>query len=694
MVRSRKIKKDETLDFNKILQQVSDELDVFNADDIKSFGNLNTVDIITFRNSIAKIDNSKWPYMDIVLKMFYSKTIGNENLELTDEDIYLIKNINNYKHRIEEDAEKELNDLEEHLGEAERESLNIIQKMVKEWGGCYWLGEQVKNLRNSEKNPFTTLVLALGRRSGKSFIAALIAAYEAYKLLTIVTCRKCKIHYADKRSGSKCSHCGETLMNHPQSYYELTEIDNINIIMSSTSTKQADDNMLDKFYGLIVTKSPFFEGRYKKNDQVKEIYFKTEYDFIFDEKQQSLGQPAHNGSVVVMLAGANAKAQHGRGAVLTIVDEFDLFNNEGIDTDKAVMEALIPASAQYRLKGDGRVIMISMPGEKTKTEFQKYAKMGMDILHKGFKRTLVFQMPTWEYNRSFSEEFIIDNFGEEFGGDSASAKFHRVFGAQFTEGNVDVFIPEKFIRESVQYGLYLKQSPTNRSHRHYMHIDCAGTGNCNYACLVGHWEYDTSRKEKIFYEDYSFYWSYTDLIPGMFIGSDGNEYNIEQLLEEIIRIAKLFRISRLSYDNMQSEESIFRFKRHGIQTEKISFSKSIQSHIYQLLEELFLSKKIKLCCDDNLLIAELKNLRRAPMKPNTRGLEVVIPENSEIQTKDLADCLGGAIFGSYKLPFGKNRQIPARAVDTSIPRLSSSGGNSINNRAGSIFNNNPRIFQY
>jgi len=676
------------INFQKILQEVTEEL--FEPQEILSFGNINTVDVITFRKEILNLDNSEYPFMDIALKMFYMKTYGNEKLDITDEDIEMIKNIKNYTDEV---VEEESEDVDDVLTELEKESKTFVQQMIDEWGGNYWLGKQIENVRKSDKNPFTTLVLALGRRSGKSFLAALIAAYETYKLLTVVTCMKCKDSF-NKKSGSKCPKCGGELINHPQSYYRLSATDTIFIIMSSTSTKQARDNILDKFYGLMVTQASFFKGKYLKDDTTGEVFFRTEYDEKYNIEQTALGQPAFKGSVRVMLAGANAKAQHGRGSVLTILDEFDLYNTEGVDTDKAVIEALLPASAKYRqTRGDGRIVAISMPGEKLGSEFQKRYKMGTNINNKNFKKVLVFQMPTWEYNISLTKEFIIENYAEEFGGDSTSAKFHRVFGAQFPEGGVDVFISEQYIRLAVSPTLYMKERPAYKQNRHFMHVDCAGTGSCNYAYLIGHWEYDQVKKDKVFYEDRSFYWTSLDAFPGKFLGSgDGKQYNIEELLKEIIRAAKLFRVNMISYDNMQSQESLHIFRKNGMKLKNVTFTKFVKSNVYQLLEELILSDKVKICCDDVLLIGELTSLRKVPMKPGSRGLQVVIGENSEIQTMDLADSLGGAIYASYTMPFGKTRSIPARLVNTSgsIQGINSSGGQ--NNRSGSIFNQNPRRY--
>lgn len=701
-----KIKKDTgfNLDLNKILQEIEEEEFGYDLDNLDHQGNINTVDVVTFREKYIKVNNRDAPYMDIILKMFYINTYGNEKLEITDEEIEFVKKIKNYNEHVDKDnkmvqeednleyANEEDNfNEEEYMDELEKETLDLIESMSNKWGGNYWLGQQFENIKSSDKNPFNSLLLAVGRRSGKTFLASVIATYEIYKMLTIITCPSCQKHFIDKKSGDTCPLCKEEkLINHPQSYYELAGTEPLRVLLSATKKDQAVDPLLN-YIKERIDNCPFFEGRFKYDDQDDSIYFKTEYDEQYNEKMIASGQPAFKGSVRILTGGGNAKGQHGKGSVLTIFDEFALFNSEGVDTDKAVIEALVPASLQYRLFGDGRIVYLSMPNTKTGVFYSNYKK-GTNVNASGFKKTLCFQMPTWEYRPRYSKEFIIEEFADDFGGDANSAEFHRVFGAQFLDTSHDVYMPEIYLKKAVSTRIYhLKDKPESRRHNYFMHVDCSGTGSANYAYLVGHWEYDHVRKEKLFVEDRSFYWEYSEIHTGRYIGTDGKIYSIDSLNDEIIRVAKLFGISRISFDNMQSEESKNKFRKNGFQLKLVSFSKAVKSKVYLMMEEHFLENRIRMCIDDYRLYQELKGLRRLPMKVKDRGMQLDIDPDAEFKTMDLADCLGGAIYASHTEPMGKHRSIPVVAVNTSTQFASPHGMTvgSPNNRGGSIFGSPP-----
>lgn len=706
----RKSKSNNELDLYKILEKALSNVESTIS---TKTSNVNTVDIITFKNEFLKVDTRYHPYMDIVLKLFYAKTYGNENLEITEEDIRIIKSIKNYNEFL--DSDNIINQDERGLDEESIEMIrnknyssyykgflmegekvrDIVKKMSEEWGGNYWLGESIKVLNKSEKNPFHNMVLALGRRSGKSFLAAVVACYEVYKLLTVITCMKCMTYYDNLKSGDLCPKCKSKLVNNPQAYYDISGNEALRIIISATKQEQAVDPLLDYIYHKFITRCPFFNGKYRRDEQRGRVYFRSEYDELQNRDLMAAGQPEFKGSVVIITAGGNTKGQHGKGSILTIFDEFALVNQEGVDTDKAVLEALIPASAQYRqTRGDGRIIMISMPVDKT-GQFYKYYKRGRTIGDPGFNKTLVMQTPTWEYNTRYSKEFIIENFADDFEGDASSASFHRVFGAQFLDTGFDVFLPEIFIEKAIGYELVNKDHPLNRLNSHYMHVDCAGGGSANYAYLVGHWEFDAGHNDKIFIEDRFFHWKYSDLKEGFYEGMDGRFYSIDSLIDEIIRVAKLFNIRTLSYDNMQSVESQHKFRKNGINLKKLNFSLSVQSIIYSVVETLFLEGRVKISASDKKLIDELKNLRRKPGGLNDKYMTLVMNEDSGLKSKDMADCLGGAIYNSYNQPLGRTSGLPSRLVSANMS-MGSQAGNAaggMNNRSGSIFSNiNPSIF--
>jgi hypothetical protein len=106
-------------------------------------------DIVTFLYDPAYLalknrspEITLYPVQELILKCFYRGTLGNENLQITDEEIALCESL--------------------HLDS--RKNGNILKK---------WDNGKL----------FTELVLVWGRRSGKDFTISVIALYEAMKLL-------------------------------------------------------------------------------------------------------------------------------------------------------------------------------------------------------------------------------------------------------------------------------------------------------------------------------------------------------------------------------------------------------------------------------------------------------------------------------------------------------------------------------
>src|SRR5574343_187852 len=114
--------------------------------------NINIVDIITFAKEFIKVDFSEHPYMEVILKLFYIKTLGNDNLSISEEDIEKIKKIHKYSKYIQREGEEELYNDDDGLEiKYNQDYINLIEEQSKLWGGNYWLGKKIEILENSEK---------------------------------------------------------------------------------------------------------------------------------------------------------------------------------------------------------------------------------------------------------------------------------------------------------------------------------------------------------------------------------------------------------------------------------------------------------------------------------------------------------------------------------------------------------------
>lgn len=117
------------LDFNAIMNSAIQET----LSEMSSNSNTGLMNIIDFIDHVLKLELEDRKYFKIIMKMWYYNTPGNEDLELTDEDLELIDKIDNYGN------------------------------------GNPWLRAKFLKLRNGEiTKPFKYLIACLGRRSGKA----------------------------------------------------------------------------------------------------------------------------------------------------------------------------------------------------------------------------------------------------------------------------------------------------------------------------------------------------------------------------------------------------------------------------------------------------------------------------------------------------------------------------------------------
>jgi hypothetical protein len=664
-------RKPQPMDLNSMLKQVINN--EFN--DAVSGKNTGLVDVLTFVEEYlgVKMDVGKnaRPYLKLILKMFYMNTPGNENLKITDADIDLIKRINNYSQPYP--PEKHDPDFD-------------YSEIVDYPNGNPWLLAKAEKLRNGViKNPFHTLVLVLGRRSGKTFCSALIIAYEVYKFLVMCVCPVCE-DIRNVPPGEYCPVCKEEGLNsicqkHPQAYYGLRGSEPLRILLAATRLGQAIDPGL-MFFKERVRESPFFDGRY--TPEAESVFFLSDYDKKINERLRAQGLPEEKGSIKVMAVASNPNGLHGLGSSVVLLDEFALFNSadEGRDTDSAFLEALMPQVIKYRKKhNDGRIIMISMPDKEQGKFFEFYAgAKGNDEDSDGI---LMMQMPTWEYaaceyTREECQKLL--SSGSEKGVDGIS--FHKLFGAQFLAGGSDCYFDPGLVDFAFEnHGeeqLWRKDIPTNRHHRYFMHIDCAFNSD-EYACMICHMERrysaESKKMEPYFVEDYSYSWRPIDGSPGSYTGERGECVNIFNILKEIADRAKAYRVASVSYDTIQSMESLSYFRSRGLTLRQLSFAGQNKGKLYKITQDALVGRRIILCHDDKEdLGRQMKGMR---VKFTRRG--PVIEKGTKL-SDDKVDCLVGAIYMSNQKI---SKQFPRPiSIMTGVPNLSTAGNGMLTNFQG------------
>lgn len=252
------------------------------------------------------------------------------------------------------------------------------------------------------------LILACGRRGGKTTLSGIFASYEVYRLLN---------------------------MHNPQDYYGLPAGNRIQIVSVAGDKEQA--SLLFSEVASHVAHCSYFKP-YLASDTKSDIKFRTPYDIekfgtvsrYEGGKFQSLNGKA---TLRVTFKGSNSRGLRGPGNIVIILDEMAHYQEDGHSGAKQIYDALTPSTAAFSPKdpsnpvvpigpNEGRVICISSPLNR--------AGKFYDLFHaamKGAHGMLAIQAPTWEMNPTVSTDY----YREKYSADPAT--FEVEHGANFSD---------------------------------------------------------------------------------------------------------------------------------------------------------------------------------------------------------------------------------------------------------------------
>lgn len=255
----------------------------------------------------------------------------------------------------------------------------------------------------SEQDPKARyeLVLVLGRRSGKSTLAAIIAAYELYRLLR----RGC-----------------------PQEHYGVSPVNEIRILCIANDKEQASI-VYGEMSGYI-NQVDYFKTSITHDTQTY-MKFQTDYD----KKKYGEGT-GRRASIISTFKSSIAKGLRGRGTICVILDELAFFVDDGKSSAQRVYKAITPGIGQFSPKDpnnkhvpvgppEGRIISISSPDAREGFFYNLYQlSLTKD---KASSNMLMLQAPTWEINPTLSSEY----YAVEYAKDPKS--FDTEHGASFSD---------------------------------------------------------------------------------------------------------------------------------------------------------------------------------------------------------------------------------------------------------------------
>jgi len=262
------------------------------------------------------------------------------------------------------------------------------------------------------------LVLALGRRAGKTALSGIFASYEVYRLLNL---------------------------GNPQAYYGLPNGNRIQIISVATDKDQA--GLLFNEVTTHLAKCTYF-APYVVNNTLGWVNFRTPYDiekFGPTMRQEDGKFVSFNGKATIRVTFKSciAKGLRGPGNVVIILDEVAHFQNKGASSAEEIYNAITPSTAAYSRKDpktglpafdpvtgntapvESRIILISSPLGRTGKFFEKF-----DLAMRagpGSENLLAIQAPTWEINPTLPASY----YREKYHADPRS--FDVEHGAKFSD---------------------------------------------------------------------------------------------------------------------------------------------------------------------------------------------------------------------------------------------------------------------
>jgi hypothetical protein len=539
------------------------------------------VDIITFCEDPRFLDFkgqglSLWPMQRVVLKMFYRGSEGNENLVLDESEVELLKKI----------AEEEELDYDDEKGGFSQ----VIDK--------YNRGVQ-----------FNHMLLIMGRRSSKTMMVSIIAAYEAYKLC-------------------------EAPEGNPQKKYKIAPDKPIHIMNVAVSEAQALDPLFAEIEARLA-RSPYFSDKVNNESSIKgKIYILTDADKAENARRTQNGiSILLPGSIILLSGHSNSATLRGHATIVVLFDEFAHFvTSSGRSSGDEVYNALIPSMKQFGPAG--KIVMLSDPRGKDGM-FWKLFEMSQKKNKKldgteewPFDEILALQLPTWRMN--INEEFSREILEKEERSKDPMA-FLTSWGARFVGSEGRRFFEESRVTSCIDFTAQ-EAERGDPALSYYIHLDPATTSH-NYALAMVHaTAYINSAgemKRKIF----------LDCIK-TWRPDESGPVKLKDVEDYVRALCRKFKVVQVTYDSFQSRQTIQNLTACGIRAFETTYRSHYITQIYGELKNLVDQGDLVLYPDE-LLIGEMTCLLYRILN---RGIKRFFDPKSDFRSDDSVDALAGAAY--------------------------------------------------
>jgi phage terminase large subunit-like protein len=535
-----------------------------------------------------------YPMQKIMLKVFYRGTEGNENLQLTEDEIALCKKV----------------------------GLDTIDR-----------GDFLEKYHSD--STFRELVLVWGRRSGKDFVVSIIATYEAMKLLE---CPGGDPYQMYEISSANTINILTVANSAPQSNLAFSEIRERIFNSKYFQDKFMKDGITSGAIYLLTPKDKLDNQDYKKRGVPLK---KGSIGVIVGHSNSDtlLGM----GCIVLILDEVasykmTGGASSGDRIYTALTPTVKTYVRKVYETTEDGSIALnefgqkIIKTRRY----DGKVVSISSPRGK-EGKFYELFKTSPNVSIR-----LSLRLPTWDVNPTHTRQSL-----REEEKTMSESEFNMEYGAEFSGSGVENFFTEDQVKSCFMNHPYQFREVGRPGCVYFVHLDPASSSH-NYALVIVHKEFfmnsETHKVDFMVVVDHIKFWRPTQ-----------EPIDPEEVIEYIIELKRRFHIGMITYDQWATRESILKLRKAGIPNKETRFNQYYKNLIYRQLEDLVNSNRLHIPYE-NTLYLEMIELQRKFMPMGFRVLRQM--DGDGIKSDDIVDALAGACYMAVesqtsKLPQGK-----------------------------------------
>ena len=646
------------------------------------------VDIITFIESPYFLAEKLYTWQKIIFKIFYMGTPGNRHLHIVDDPtpgctncVWIGNDLNRLGrspclHCIHYDDELRARDvevirsnpilhedrkdtllnagvpLEEHF----ENEMMLIERDLPTDSDARAGGSVVKQVIDKIGHRFSELYLVLGRRSGKSQMAAWLGLYEVYRLIE---------------------------MSNPQRAFGMTDGSLITVLNVAVAAEQAEKAVFSKVRAAI-DRSPYFKTKVSAKSLLNaSVKFMTPYDEEENRRLESQGFPARDGTIQFVSGHSKSSSQVGLNIPVVIMDEMaQMVNKDGSSMSDAELYTQLKNSVWTF--PDFKIVCISNPLTRDGKFYELYEESFVD------ERCLMFQLPSYKANPGIPDEILEEERRAAMRRGSMS-EYQMQIEARFIGGAANPLVPAQLVDEAFERGyrmVRLEYGDPRQSY--YMHLDPAVSSD-NYAMAIVHVEADPIRAsdtgdlERVVFVDHVQMWE-PDRVQGVPI-------DIAMVEQYVFDICQRFHIVSITADQWNSVSSLQNFQRHGIQAKQTPFNPTYVQKIYTNLVELFVQGRIVFYSHGPYVPETMDQMKFLQQKFNRRTWRI---EAAEGHYDDIPACIAGASYVALTGQIGY-RGLPSTVLvraDWARSGSISGGGGGGGGGGSPRFASNPQIGRF